>query len=93
MKNLFLLDPKVTFLNHGSYGACPASVFEDYQSWQKQLEQQPVQFLTDYLWKNLKSSRQYLGQFINCSEKDILLFKTKKKIIKKQDSGLDDLDW
>ena len=74
MKNLFLLDPKVTFLNHGSYGACPASVFEDYQSWQKQLEQQPVQFLTDYLWKNLKSSRQYLGQFINCSEKDILLF-------------------
>ena len=74
MKNLFLLDPKVTFLNHGSYGACPASVFEDYQSWQKQLEQQPVQFLTDYLWKNLKSSRQYLGQYINCSEKDLLLF-------------------
>ena len=74
MKNLFLLDPKVTFLNHGSYGACPASVFEDYQSWQKQLEHQPVQFLTDYLWKNLKSSRQYLGQYINCSEKDLLLF-------------------
>ncbi|MEC7849644.1 MAG: aminotransferase class V-fold PLP-dependent enzyme, partial [Candidatus Neomarinimicrobiota bacterium] len=39
MKNLFLLDPEITFLNHGSYGACPISVFDDYQKWQKELEQ------------------------------------------------------
>ena len=74
MKNLFLLDPQTTFLNHGSYGACPSSVFQDYQNWQKQLEQQPVQFLTDHLWKALKYTRECLGEYINCSEKDILLF-------------------
>jgi isopenicillin-N epimerase len=42
---LFLLRPDVTFLNHGSYGACPRPVFEDYQRWQMQLESQPVAFL------------------------------------------------
>ena len=42
---LFLLDPQVTFLNHGSFGACPRPVFEAYQAWQMKLERQPVAFL------------------------------------------------
>ncbi len=42
---LFLLDPDVVFLNHGSFGACPRPVFEAYQAWQLQLERQPVAFL------------------------------------------------
>ena len=41
----FLLDPDVTFLNHGSFGACPRVVFERYQAWQLKLERQPVAFL------------------------------------------------
>jgi isopenicillin-N epimerase len=45
LKPLFLLRPDVTFLNHGSYGACPRPVFEQYQRWQTQLESQPVAFL------------------------------------------------
>jgi isopenicillin-N epimerase len=45
LSSLFLLDPDVTFLNHGSYGACPRPVFESYQRWQLKLERQPVAFL------------------------------------------------
>lgn len=45
LSRLFLLDPEVTFLNHGSYGACPRPVFETYQRWQLQLERQPVAFM------------------------------------------------
>ncbi len=45
LRSLFLLDPDVTFLNHGSYGACPRPVFERYQAWQRELERQPVAFL------------------------------------------------
>ena len=45
LASLFLLRPDVTFLNHGSFGACPRPVFEAYQRWQLQLESQPVAFL------------------------------------------------
>src|SRR5262245_35291356 len=41
----FLLRPDITFLNHGSFGACPVPVFATYQRWQRELEAEPVEFL------------------------------------------------
>src|SRR5215217_4106246 len=43
--NEFLLRPGISFLNHGSFGACPRPVFDIYQGWQRKLEEQPVEFL------------------------------------------------
>jgi len=59
----FLLDPDVVFLNHGSFGACPRPVFEDYQRWQLQLERQPVAFLDSRrgLAKNLHAMRDAMA--------------------------------
>lgn len=45
LRDQFLLDPTITFLNHGSFGACPAPVFAEYQRWQRVLENQPVKLL------------------------------------------------
>jgi isopenicillin-N epimerase len=45
LKEYFLLDPEIVFLNHGSFGATPKPVFEEYQRWQRELENQPVEFL------------------------------------------------
>ena len=45
MRDEFLLDPNVVYLNHGSYGACPRPVFDAYQRYQRELERQPVEFL------------------------------------------------
>ena len=63
----FLLDPDVLFLNHGSFGACPRPVFEDYQRWQARLERQPVEFLDSRrgLKANLKVAREALAQELN----------------------------
>jgi isopenicillin-N epimerase len=45
MRHHFLLDPGITFLNHGSFGACPREVFAEFQSWQLEMERSPVEFL------------------------------------------------
>ena len=45
IKDQFLLDPDIVFLNHGSFGAMPKLVFQEYQRWQRELERQPVEFL------------------------------------------------
>ena len=72
IKDLFLLDPHVIYLNHGSFGACPRPVFEKYQSWQRQLELEPVQFLGVELDIYLHQSRQELGKYLNISENDLV---------------------
>jgi len=67
MKNLkqhFLLDPSLTFLNHGSFGATPKPVFREYQRWQRELEKQPVEFLGRRSAGLLAESRAELGKFL-----------------------------
>ena len=73
-KDKFLLEKGITFLNHGSYGACPKEVFDVYQDWQRRLEAQPVQFLANDLYAGLKDSRSALSEFICCSENEIIFF-------------------
>ena len=73
-KSLFFFQEGVTYLNHGSFGACPKIIFEDYQQWQIQLETQPVQFLTDKLYEALRNSRESLAAFLGCKHDEILFF-------------------
>ena len=60
LREKFLLDPSVTFLNHGSFGATPRAVFERYQEWQLELERQPVLFLDRRLDALLAEARAVL---------------------------------
>ena len=70
MKSLFFLNPDITFLNHGSFGACPKPIFENYQYWQQQLETNPVQFMTQTVHEQRKISKISLSKYIGCSEND-----------------------
>ena len=45
MREHFLLDPAVIFLNHGSFGATPREVLQAQQRWQAEMEANPVEFL------------------------------------------------
>ena len=62
LKSLFLLDPKITYLNHGSFGACPKPIFNSLISWQKLLEKEPVKFLDQNLYQYLENSRKSLSK-------------------------------
>jgi isopenicillin-N epimerase len=71
LKDLFMLDSKVIFLNHGSFGATPKEVFETYQEWQRKLERQPVKFLGREHSGYLKEARDALGNYLNVSGDDL----------------------
>ena len=72
LKESFLLDPDIIFLNHGSFGAAPRPVFEAYQNWQLRLERQPVLFLGRELDGLLRESRIVLGEYLNVNADDLV---------------------
>ena len=72
LKSQFLLDPSITYLNFGSFGACPKPIFDDYQKWQLELEREPAQFIQVNGFKYLKAAREALGKYINCSADDVV---------------------
>ena len=72
LRGEFLLDPEVTFLNHGSFGACPRAVFERYQGWQLELERQPVLFLARRLEELLAEARARLGEYLGADPDDLV---------------------
>lgn len=72
MKNLFLLDPSIVFLNHGSFGACPAKVLESYQGWQRELERNPVELLGRRSADLLAQSRTALGRCVGADPEDLV---------------------
>jgi isopenicillin-N epimerase len=72
LRAAFLLDPDVTFLNHGSFGACPREVIERYQQWQLELERQPVLFLARRLEALLAEARAALGAYVGADPDDLV---------------------
>lgn len=72
LKDYFLLDPTIIFLNHGSFGATPKPVLEAYQNWQRRLERQPVLFLGRELPELLRESRRVLGEYLNIEADDLV---------------------
>jgi isopenicillin-N epimerase len=72
LKDLFLLDPAVHFLNHGSFGATPRIVFEAYQDWQCRLERQPVLLLGREFMALDQRARNVLGKYLNSDASDLI---------------------
>ena len=73
-KENFFLQDGITYLNHGSFGACPKMIFDNYQDWQLKLEKQPVKFFSDEVYTALEHSRIALSQFLGCDQDEILFF-------------------
>lgn len=72
LRNEFLVRKDLTFLNFGSFGACPKPIFERYQQYQLELEQEPVLFIVKTGMEYLQQSRETLAAFLNCSADDLV---------------------
>jgi len=72
LRRVFLRDPDVTFLNHGSFGACPRPVFEAYQAWQAELQRQPIEFLGRRFNELMRTARESLAAYVGADADDLV---------------------
>jgi isopenicillin-N epimerase len=65
------LDPAITFLNHGSFGACPIAVQAAQQQWRDRMEHQPLQFFGRDLESLLDDARSHLAAFVGAEPENL----------------------
>jgi isopenicillin-N epimerase len=67
---LWSLDPAISFLNHGSFGACPRAVLAAQQRIAMELEREPVLFFRQ-LEPRLAAARRELAAFVGAPEEGL----------------------
>lgn len=69
LRSLWHLDDEGTFLNHGSFGACPKDVLAEQSRWRGIMERQPDQFFRHtvsprVMHNELRVAAERLGRFV-----------------------------
>ncbi len=59
-----MLDPAVVHLNHGSFGACLRTVFDEADRWRKKLESAPMRWLVLEWQDEIDRARAALASFV-----------------------------
>ncbi len=65
------LDPRLVFLNHGSFGACPKAVLRFQARLRAEMERNPLEFLWRTHDPRLAAARMSLARFLGCGTADI----------------------
>ncbi len=65
------LDPDITFLNHGSFGATPIPVLEAQTAMRARLEAEPVRFMVRELEGLLDGARRELAAFVGARPENL----------------------
>lgn len=68
----WLFDPKITFLNHGAFGACPIPVLDAQSQFRQQLEQQPCHFYARKYEILLDHARVELANFVGANPEELV---------------------
>src|SRR5580700_1728161 len=66
------LDPEVTYLNHGAFGACPRPVLERQSELRALLEREPVRFFDRQLEPLLDAARAALAKLVHADPEDLV---------------------
>lgn len=64
LRNQWLLDPRIVFLNHGSFGACPVAVLETQRKIREEFEREPVRFFVRELEEKIDRAREVTARFV-----------------------------
>jgi isopenicillin-N epimerase len=69
--SLWTLDPAVTYLNHGSFGACPRAVLEVQAGLRARMEREPMDFLVRDLPALTAQARAETARFLGADPADL----------------------
>ncbi len=72
MRQHFLIDPELTFLNHGSFGACPIEVLNHQRALQDEMEKNPCEFLGRRSALLLSAARAALADFLGTRASNLI---------------------
>ncbi|MDP8222938.1 MAG: aminotransferase class V-fold PLP-dependent enzyme [Candidatus Lernaella stagnicola] len=67
----WLLDPEITYLNHGSVGACPREVLAEQRRIQEQMEREPIDFFDRQGEALLDAAREALAAFVTAAPEEL----------------------
>lgn len=84
------LDPNVTFLNHGSFGACPKIVRDKQRDIQDQLEREPVAFFLEAYPEFLAQTKRSVAQFLDAPSESIAMVRNTTEGV---NAILSSIDW
>jgi isopenicillin-N epimerase len=66
-------DPAITYLTHGTYGACPRPVIEYQRALRAELEANPIRFLTRELEGRLDAARAVVAAFLHADPEGLVV--------------------
>ncbi len=65
------LDPEVTYLNHGGFGAVPVVVMEEQRRWSERIERNPNRFLAREALDSIAAARTRLSEFVGADSEAV----------------------
>lgn len=71
LRKHFLLDERLVFLNHGSFGACPKEVLTAQTAWRTRMERDPVSFMVRVAPIALRAQAEGLGVLLGARGEDM----------------------
>ncbi|UJR85474.1 aminotransferase class V-fold PLP-dependent enzyme [Sandaracinus amylolyticus] len=72
MRHHFALDPSITFLNHGSFGACPRVVLDAQSAIRARMEAEPVRFFMREAPDLIDAARARIAAFLGAQPEDLV---------------------
>ncbi len=58
------IDPEIAFLNHGSFGACPAAVLEHQAELRERMERRPIRYFMSEMLPAIDDARRAVALFV-----------------------------
>ncbi|MBX3356698.1 MAG: aminotransferase class V-fold PLP-dependent enzyme [Phycisphaeraceae bacterium] len=67
----FLLDPSITYLNHGSFGAVPVELMDSQERWRRAIESRPIELLGRRVSELMAPSKRAVAELLHCQPAEV----------------------